>query len=95
LREVSEFKLAARVLWHDVAREVCLNLIGRKPIDRALVEVADLANQICTLLDQLALWLLSELAVEFSMELFKLDHLLVLHCLDAIKRCQLVFGLRS
>ena len=59
-----------------------------------MVEVANLPNYISTLLDQLALRFLVELAVKFTLEFFKLYNFSVLCCLDAFQSDKLVLCLR-
>ena len=78
LREVSQFKLTASVLRHNVARKVRLDLTRTESIDWVLVEISDLSHQISALLYQFALCLRIELTVQLAMKLLKLDYLLLL-----------------
>lgn len=95
LGKVTQPKLTAGILGHDVTWELGLNLARREPVDWAVVKVTDLPYNISTSLDELALRFLVELAVEFALEFFKLDHFSVLCCLDAFQSDELVLRLRS
>ena len=94
LGEVSQFEFTAGVLRHYIAGEVCLDLTRTESIDGILIQLADLAHQLGAFLDQLALRLVGELAVELAVKLLKLHHFLVLDALDAVKSGELVLCLR-
>lgn len=69
---MAQTELAARVLGHDVAREVRLDLIRSEAVNRTLIHVADLTDEVSTLLDELTLGLLVQLMVELALELLQL-----------------------
>lgn len=93
LREVAQTELAARVFRYYITWKICLDLVWSKTIDWTLVQTTYLRNQICALLNELALGLLVKLMIQLALEFFELDNLCMLHCLDTIQGCKLIFCL--
>ena len=93
LREVAQSEFAAGIFGHYVTREVCLDLVWSKTIDRTLVQTTYLRDQICTLLNELTLGLLIQLMIQLALEFFKLDYFSMLYRLYTIQCGELVLGL--
>lgn len=88
---MAKLVISAIIVWHDVTIELNLDRVLHKPAGRLLVDLPQLPDQVCALLDELALRLLKQLLVQDSLEGFKLLDFPSHRCLLA-HQCQ-QFGL--